>query len=87
MLSISQTTSGFYCIEWSPTEDGPKIIKHKHISINKSIEEEGVLKQIILFFEPTLHTDSTSLSITLNINKFLISQIKCDANIDNIWKR
>ena len=83
MLSISQTTNGFYCIEWSPTENGPKIIKHKHISINKSIEEEGVLKKIISFFKPTLHTDSTSLSITLNIDKFLISQIKCGENINN----
>ena len=83
MFSISQTSSGFYCIEWSPTENGPKIVKHKHLRINNSIEEEGILKQIISSFKPTFHKDSKSLSITLNLDKFLISQIKCDTKISS----
>ena len=81
MLSISQTTSGFYCIEWTPTENGPKIIKSKHLKIYNSIYKKGVLEEIISHLNPLQGKNSKSLSITLNIDEFLISEIKRDKNI------
>ena len=83
MLSISQTQSGFYCIEWSPTENGPKIIRCKYLKSNQKIYNEDTLENIINSFKPSLEVDSNSLSITLNNNNFLFSEIKTDKNISN----
>ena len=47
MLSISQTSTGFYCIEWSPTEEGPKILKSKFIKTSQKIDDKNLLKNII----------------------------------------
>jgi len=81
LLSISQTTSGFYCIEWTPTENGPRIVNSKYLKIYNSIENKGVLEEITSHFSPIKGKDSKSLSITLNIDKFFISEIKRDKNM------
>ena len=61
MLSISKTTVGFYCIEWSATEEGPKIIKSDFIKTNQNINDKNVLKNIIQSFKPILKKESKSL--------------------------
>ena len=81
MLSISKTTVGFYCIEWSATEEGPKIIKSDFIKTNQNINDKNVLKNIIQSFKPILKKESKSLAITLEENNFLLSEFKLDDNV------
>ena len=81
MFSISKTGSGFYCIECSATEDGPKVIKSKFIKSIQNINDTNVLKNILKSFKPTLKQESKSLSVTLEENNFLFSEVKIDSKI------
>ena len=75
MFSISQTSSGFFCLEWSSTENGPLIDNLNHIKIKSSFKEDSMLEKIISSCPPSIKDESNSLSITLNSNDILISSI------------
>tara|TARA_Y100000590_G_C15741951_1_gene1020579 strand:+ start:2856 stop:3788 length:933 start_codon:yes stop_codon:yes gene_type:complete len=83
LLAISQTSSGCYCIEWSSTENGPKIINHKHLSVSKGLEDKKTFDKLISSINPVLQLqESNSLSITLNSSQYILSQLKYDSRID-----
>ena len=83
MLAISHTSSGCYCIEWSSTENGPKIINHKHIPIYQSLGDEDVFNKLISSINPTLQKEeSNTMSITLNSEQYILSQLKYDNRLD-----
>ena len=39
MFSISQTSRGFFCLEWSSTENGPQIVSLNHLKIKNDFSD------------------------------------------------
>ena len=74
MLSISQTSRGFFCIEWISTEKGPRIINSEYLNFNLNFKDENDLFNLFESFKSK--SKSKSLSIVLNSDQFLISKIK-----------
>ena len=81
MLAISQTSSGYYCLEWSSTETGPRIVNCKHISLSEDLESDGALSKLLGLIIPIQKEETQSISITLNNNNYLISQLEYDSKI------
>ena len=81
MLSISQSSNYYYCLEWLPTELGVEVVKFKKIKTSLNIDDENLIEYIIDNFNPTTKADSNSLSISLNINNVQISCIKIEPKI------
>lgn len=82
MLSISQTSRGFFCIEWISTEQGPKIINLEHLKLDIDFSNENDLETILKLYKSNVKSDSKSLSIVLNTNKLLISKVELLDSID-----
>ena len=83
MFSISQTSRGFFCLEWSSTEDGPKIVNLNHIKVQLDFNNKEVLTNIVNTFNPTIKSQSNSLSITISSNNVLISLLKINSDKNN----
>ena len=82
MLSISQTSRGFFCIEWISTEQGPKIVNLEHLKLNIDFSNKNDLETILKLYKSNVKSKSKSLSIILNANKLLISKIELLDSID-----
>ena len=82
MLSISQTSRGFFCIEWISTEQGPKIINLEHLKSDIDFSNKNDLESILELYKSNVKSDSKSLSIILNSNKLLISKIEVLDSLD-----
>ena len=82
MLSISQSSNYYYCLEWLPTESGIEIIEFKKIKTSFNIADYNLIEDIIDNFNPTTKTESNSLSISLDINNVQISCIKIEPKIE-----
>ena len=82
MLSISQSSNYYYCLEWLPTESGIEIIEFKKIKTSFNIADHNLIEDIIDNFNPTTKTESNSLSISLDINNVQISCIKIEPKIE-----
>ena len=80
MLSLSQSDNGYYCLEWIPTENGPKIIQYEYIKTKNTNQINATLDKVIESFNPQTKHESKSLSLTLNINNINISSFKTDSN-------
>ena len=81
MLTISETSNGYFCFEWLITEDGPKIVNFNYLNVKSSLNNPNTLKKIIKFLSPNLKTEPKSLSISLNSNNYNISQHEYDSSI------
>ena len=81
MFSISQTSNGFHCIEWSSTEDGPLIVNHKLITEKFNVKDQNTLSRIVSLFHPKLRQETKSMSISLHHDNYLISEIKYDKEL------
>ena len=66
MFSISQTSNGFHCIEWSSTEDGPLIVNHKLITEKFNVKDQNTLSRIVSLFHPKLRQETKSISRKLS---------------------
>ena len=82
MLAISHTLDGIYCIEWSSTENGPKVVNHSYIKNHSNIDSHNLLSEIVSIFKPKLKEETNSMSISLNINDVIISQVSFDKSLD-----
>ena len=76
MFSISQTSRGFFCIEWISTEKGPKIIYLDHIKKNIDLNDSNALDEIFSSLESSLKEKPKTLSIILNLENVLLSSIE-----------
>ena len=83
MFSISQTSRGFFCLEWSSTEDGPKITKLKHLKIPTDFSNQKFLENITNSFSSNLKSQTNSLSIILDSSNVLFSLVKIDLSKNN----
>ena len=82
MLSISQTSRGFFCIEWISTEQGPRIINLEHLKSDIDFSNKNDLESILELYKSNVKSDSKSLSIILNSNKLLTSKIEVLDSLD-----
>ena len=83
MFSISQTSRGYFCLEWSSTEDGPKIRHLNHINILNGFTDKNIFSDIINHFSYNLKSQSNSLSVIINSDNVLISLLKINFNKNN----
>ena len=81
MLSIAQSDNAYYCFEWIPTENGPKVVNYKSIKENFSYRRNN-FNEVISKIKPKIRDVSDSLSIVVNINNVKISSYIVD-NIEN----
>jgi len=75
LFSISKTSRGFFCLEWSSTENGPQIINSDFINIKKDFYQRNLLKEITSEYNLTIKDESNSLSIILSNENVIISSI------------
>jgi len=83
VFSISQTSRGYFCLEWSSTEDGPKIRHLNHINILNGFTDKNIFSDIINHFSYNLKSQSNSLSVIINSDNVLISLLKINFNKNN----
>ena len=81
MLSIAQSDNAYYCFEWIPTENGPRVVNYKSIKENFSYRKNNFDK-VISKLKPKIRDISDSLSIVVNINNVKISSFIID-DIEN----
>ena len=75
MFSISQTSRGFFCLEWLSTENGPQIITTKYLKINSDFIDKSLLENIVSKYAFSTNNESDSLSVIVNSDNVLISSI------------
>jgi len=79
LLAISQTSNYYYCVEWVPSENGPKVIKFKKINHNNiPFNTLDSIENIIKIFKPTSKDESNILTISIDINSVGLSSIFID---------
>ena len=81
MLSISQTSNYYYCLEWIPSESGLEVLKFDKIKFNHNLGDKDSIHSIIEIFNPISKDDSNSLSLSIDIDNIQISSIKLDSKI------
>ena len=82
MLSISQTSTFFHCLEWVPSESGVEVVNFNKISIDNPLSSKDSIREILDKFNPITKSESNSISISLDINNVQISSINVDPKID-----
>ena len=84
MLSISQTSRGFFCIEWVSTEKGPMIINLEHVKLNLDFKNKNDLSDILELYKSKVKSESKSLSIVLDSSYLSLSGLEVlDSNDKN----
>ena len=78
MLSIAQSDNAYYCFEWIPTENGPKVVNYKSIKESFSYKKNN-FEKAFSNLKPKIKDISDSLSIVVNINNVKISSFIIDS--------
>ena len=68
-----------FCLEWSSTEDGPKIVNLSHLKSIKSFNNVEIISNIVSNFHFTIKNQSNSFSVTLDSESVLISSLNIDS--------
>lgn len=76
MFSISQTSRGFFCLEWSSTENGPQIVSSNHLKIKNDFSDISLIKDIISNYKISTKDESNSLSVVVSSNNVIISSME-----------
>ena len=85
MLAISQTLNYCYCVEWVPSETGPRVIKYKRYNQeNFSLEDPSSIENLIKDFKPISKDESNALTISIDINSVGMTSLYIDEKYDNI---
>ena len=82
MLSISQTSHYYYCLEWIPSESGLEVVKFDRIKLKHDLNNKNSIQSIINNFNPVSKQDSNSISLSLDIKNVQVSSIMIDPQID-----
>ena len=82
MLSLAQSSGSVFCIEWIPTESGPKVVKYKKIKASFNCNTyENFLDYILPEFKISSLNDSNSITLSLDIHNVGITSFKYDNQI------
>ena len=82
MLSLAQSYNNVFCIEWIPSESGPKILKYKKIKASFNCSTYvNFLDFILSDFNISSSNDSNALSLSLDIDNVGLTSFKYDDKI------
>ena len=82
MLSLAQSSDSVFCIEWIPSESGPKVLKYKKIKASfDSSTYAKFLDSILCDFNISSSNDSNALSLSLDIDSVGLTSFKYDDKI------
>ena len=81
MLSLSQTSNSLLCVEWIPTESGPKVINYKKVSYS-SQSYENFLDYVFNEFKiKNVDDEKKTITLSLDSDNVCITSFKCDPQI------
>ena len=82
MLSLAQSSDSIFCIEWIPSESGPKVLQYKKIKTRSNYTTyKNFLDPILSDFILSSSNESNALSLSLDINNIGLSSFKYDDKI------
>ena len=81
MLSLSQTSNSLLCIEWIPTESGPKVINYKKLSYNSQSYEDFLDYVFGEFKIKNVDDEKKPITLSLDSDNVCITSFKCDPQI------
>jgi len=81
LLSLSQTSNSLLCVEWIPTESGPKVINYKKLSYS-SQSHENFLDYVFSEFKiKNVDDEKKTITLSLDSDNVYITSFKCDSQI------
>ena len=81
MLSLSQTSNSLLCIEWIPTESGPKVINYKKLSYNSQSYKDFLDYVFSEFKIKNVNDEKKTITLSLDSDNVCITSFKCDPQI------
>ena len=82
MLSLAQSSGNIFCVEWIPSESGPKVLKYKKIKASFDCNTYlDFLDLILSDFNMSSSNDSNALSLSLDIDNVGLASFKYDDKI------
>ena len=82
MLSLAQSSGSLFCVEWVPSESGPKVIQYKKIKISFDCSTyKNFLDFVLSDFNTSSLDVSNMLTLSLSINHVGIASFKYDDSI------
>ena len=83
MLSLAQSSNCLFCLEWTSSDTGPKVLKYKKIKVNASQESyRNFLDDILINFKKSSMNSSSSISLSIDINNILLTSFNYDPSIN-----
>ncbi len=82
MLSLAQSSGSLFCVEWVPSESGPKVIQYKKIKASFDCSTyENFLDSVLSEFNVSSFDASNMLTLSLSLNHVGLTSFKYDTNI------
>ena len=82
MLSLAQSSGSLFCVEWVPSESGPKVIQYKKIKANFDCSTyENYLDFVLSEFNISSLDLSNMLTLSLSLNHVGLTSFKYDDSI------
>ena len=78
MLSLSQTSNRLLCVEWIPTESGPKVINYKKLSYNSKLYIDFLDSVFNDFKIQNTEDINKTITLSLDIDNVCITSFKYD---------
>ena len=83
MLSLAQSADYLFCLEWTPSDTGPKVLQYKKIKFNPSQKSyRNFLDTSLIDFKKSSINPSNSMSLSIDIDNVLLTSFNYDLNID-----
>ena len=83
MLSLAQSADYLFCLEWTPSDTGPKVLQYKKIKFNPSQKSyKHFLDASLIDFKKSSINPSNSMSLSIDIDNVLLTSFNYDLNID-----
>ena len=83
MLSLAQSANYLFCLEWTSSDTGPKVLQYKKIKFNTSQESyKNFLDTCLINFKKSSINQSNSISLSIDIDNLFLTSFNYDLNID-----
>tara|TARA_B110000438_G_scaffold300716_1_gene353770 strand:+ start:255 stop:1130 length:876 start_codon:yes stop_codon:yes gene_type:complete len=83
LLSLAQSANYLFCLEWTSSDTGPKVLQYKKIKFNTSQESyKNFLDTCLINFKKSSINQSNSISLSIDIDNLFLTSFNYDLNID-----
>jgi len=83
LLSLAQSGNHLFCLEWTPSDTGPKILQSKKIRFNHT---KSPFKNFLDYTFKNINKNSLntsdSITISIDIDSVLVTSFNYDSNVD-----